>query len=61
MRSFFGAQIGQMANSTWRISEHRFGLNVVGEIERQFFCQTLCAGIFSFGKQSLGKSIPSLS
>jgi len=41
MRSFFGAQIGQMANRVWQ-NVHQFNLEIgvlfVGEIEQQFFC-----------------------
>ncbi len=38
----------------------QFGLNFVGEIERQFFFQTLCASVFLGGQQSLAKSTPGL-
>jgi len=49
-----GAQI-------WQISAHKFGLNFFGEIEQQNFHQTLCAGIFLLGKQSLVKLTPGLN
>jgi len=39
MRSFFGAQLWQTANSVWRILAHKFGLNFVDEIEWQFFAE----------------------
>jgi len=54
----FGAQIVQMANSIWVISAHKLSLNFVVEIEQLIFCQTLCAGVFFLGKQSLMKSTP---
>jgi len=54
----FGTQIVQTANRVWQISADKFGLNFVGEIERHFFCQTLCAGVFLLGEQCLVKSTP---
>jgi len=52
---FFHQQIGQMVNSFWQISEHKFSLNFVGAIEQLFFCQTLCAKVFLLCEQILAQ------
>jgi len=60
-----GALCGELhlANDAqiWQISAHQFGLHFVSEIERKIFGQTLCAGIFLLGKQSLVQLTPAWS
>ncbi len=65
---FFGAQIGQLANSVWQnlaIKLAKFStvskVKNVGETEWRIFCQTLCAGDFSLGEQSLVKLTPAVN
>jgi len=64
MKSFFwqmafGELQINLANFTIHIGQISSAQNV-GEIEWQFFCQSMCGSNYLLGAQSLGKSTPSV-
>jgi len=44
--------VGNPQTASGKISAHKFGSNFVGEVERQFFRQTLGVGVFLLGNQN---------